>query len=94
MTTKAIQVDSLRISYRESSGKDSAVVLVHGNSVSSRVFEPQLKSPLGEKYRLVAIDLPGSRRDSNPRCDPSELRKIVLYKYSVYVIKSRIGCRL
>lgn len=65
MTTKTVQVNSLSIAYRESSGKGSAVVLVHGNSASSRVFQPQLESSLGEKHRLVAVDLPGHGESAN-----------------------------
>jgi pimeloyl-ACP methyl ester carboxylesterase len=47
------------ISYRESSGTGPAIVLLHGNSCSSRSFMRQLEGPLGQKRRLIAIDLPG-----------------------------------
>lgn len=36
-----------------------AVVFVHGNSSSKEIFAAQLHSPLRERYRLVALDLPG-----------------------------------
>ena len=37
----------------------SAVVFVHGNSSCKEIFAAQLRSPLRERYRLLAIDLPG-----------------------------------
>lgn len=36
-----------------------AVVFVHGNSSSKEIFAAQLHSPLRERYRLLALDLPG-----------------------------------
>ena len=48
-----------RIAYRQSSGSGPAIVLVHGNSASSRAFARQLDGPLGAKYRIIAPDLPG-----------------------------------
>lgn len=59
---------STRIAFRETRGKGRAVVLVHGNSGSSRWFEHQVASPLGQRCRLVAIDLPG-HGDSAPAAD-------------------------
>jgi pimeloyl-ACP methyl ester carboxylesterase len=47
------------VAYRESAGTGHAVVLVHGNSASSKAFERQLNSPLGSTLRLIALDLPG-----------------------------------
>lgn len=41
-------------------GKDGFPVLfLHGNSSSSDVFARQLESPLAERHRLIALDLPG-----------------------------------
>jgi hypothetical protein len=34
-------------------------VLIHGNSSSSRAFSRQLDGPMGKRFRLVAVDLPG-----------------------------------
>jgi pimeloyl-ACP methyl ester carboxylesterase len=45
-------------------------VLIHGNSSSSRAFSRQLDGPLGERFRLVAIDLPGYGASDDAR-DPS-----------------------
>lgn len=42
------------------------ILLVHGNSSSSRIWQKQLEGPLGAKYRLIAIDLPGHGASSPP----------------------------
>jgi pimeloyl-ACP methyl ester carboxylesterase len=42
-------------------------VLIHGNSSSSRAFARQLDGPLGERFRLVAVDLPGHGASDDAR---------------------------
>lgn len=65
MQHKETQINGQRIAYYESPGKGPAVVMIHGNSMSGLSFLKQLESPLGEKYRLIAIDLPGHGRSDN-----------------------------
>jgi len=48
-----------QISYYQSKGKSQPIVFVHGNSLSARTWENQFNSELGDKYHLVALDLPG-----------------------------------
>ena len=57
--SRVLSIGSERISVHDSGGSGPAVVLVHGNSSSSRVWEPLLTGELGKKYRLIAPDLPG-----------------------------------
>jgi pimeloyl-ACP methyl ester carboxylesterase len=59
MKSQMIETPGGRIAAHESSGRGPAAVLLHGNSSSSRAFEKQLDGPLGERFRLVALDLPG-----------------------------------
>ena len=59
MKTLKIDAPNGAIAFREFAGKGPAAVLIHGNSSSSRVFSRQLDGPLGERFRLVAVDLPG-----------------------------------
>jgi pimeloyl-ACP methyl ester carboxylesterase len=54
----------------ESEGPGPAVVLIHGNSSSSRAFSRQLDGPVGERFRLVAVDLPGHGASDDAK-DPS-----------------------
>lgn len=69
-TTGSITTDAGRIAYRQSAGTGSAIVLVHGNSASSKAFARQLESPLGETHRVIAFDLPGHGESDNA-ADPA-----------------------
>ncbi len=69
-----LQVGEQAIAGYESPGTGRPIVLVHGNSSSSRIWQKQLQGPLGAKYRLIAIDLPGhgaSARAPDPERDYS-----------------------
>ncbi len=64
-----ITVNGDAIALRVSAGKDTPIVMVHGNSASSRAFQHQLEGTFGAKYRVIAFDLPGhgeSSAASNP----------------------------
>lgn len=68
MHQKMLQLARHKIAYYESNGSGQPVFFVHGNSASGKAYQYQLKSSLGEKYRLIAIDLPG-HGDSEPAPD-------------------------
>lgn len=56
---RTVQVDGVKIFYREAGPKDAPVLLLlHGLPTSSRQFEP-LFARLSENYRLIAPDYPG-----------------------------------
>lgn len=58
-TTKKLQTPAGEMAYWDN-GKDApAVLFIHGNSASKEAFIHQFESPVLQKYRLVAIDLPG-----------------------------------
>jgi pimeloyl-ACP methyl ester carboxylesterase len=69
MKTRAIETPYGRIAAHESAGRGPAAVLLHGNSSSSRAFSRQLDGPLGERFRLIALDLPGHGASDDAR-DP------------------------
>jgi len=48
-----------KLSSWRSTGREFPILLIHGSSVSKKVFRQQFASPLGERFHLVAIDLPG-----------------------------------
>lgn len=50
-----------------SSGEGFPLVLLHGNSSSKQVFRAQMTGPIGQKHRLIAIDLPGHGQSSDAR---------------------------
>lgn len=54
-----VQLGGQSLAYRESAGIGRPIVLVHGNSASSKAWGKQFQGPLAAKYRLIAIDLPG-----------------------------------
>jgi pimeloyl-ACP methyl ester carboxylesterase len=58
---KKLQVDvaGRDIAFAASEGTGPSVVLVHGNSSSARVWRPLLEGPFGERFRCLALDLPG-----------------------------------
>ena len=70
MDIKKINAGGQQIAYRESSGTGPAVMLIHGNSASSLTFEAQLTGEFGQKYRVVAMDLPG-HGESDRAADPA-----------------------
>ncbi|HEV3043011.1 MAG TPA: alpha/beta fold hydrolase [Roseiarcus sp.] len=53
------------LAYHETPGSGRPVVLVHGNSASSKAYIRQLTAPLGQSRRLVAFDLPGHGQSDN-----------------------------
>ena len=72
MKTQKIDAPNGAIAVHESGGQGPPVVLIHGNSSSSRVFSRQLEGPLGERFRLIAVDLPGHGASDDAE-DPSGL---------------------
>lgn len=54
----------------DSGGNGLPLLMLHGSGASRRVFDHQLSSPLGERHRLIAIDLPGHGESSDAR-DPA-----------------------
>ena len=69
-----LQIGGQTITGFESPGSGRPILLIHGNSSSSRIWQKELEGPLGAKYRLIAIDLPGHGASSpapNPEQDYS-----------------------
>lgn len=56
------------IAYRQSRPDGRPVILVHGNSSSSAVWEGLLSGPFGGRFRCIAPDLPG--HGASPPADP------------------------
>ena len=65
-----VRVANRRVAVRVR-GAGPAILLCHGNSCSSRAFDKQLASSLAERFRLIAIDLPG-HGDSEPAEAPEK----------------------
>jgi pimeloyl-ACP methyl ester carboxylesterase len=61
-----LQIGAQTIAGFESAGTGRPILLIHGNSSSSHIWQKQLQGPLGAKYRVIAIDLPGHGASSPP----------------------------
>jgi pimeloyl-ACP methyl ester carboxylesterase len=70
MKTQRIEAPNGALAVHESAGQGPPVVLIHGNSSSSRAFSRQLEGPLGQRFRLIAVDLPGHGASDDAE-DPS-----------------------
>jgi pimeloyl-ACP methyl ester carboxylesterase len=79
---------SLAVRRRGDSGP--TVVFCHGNSCSSRSFEKQLCGPLGERFRLIAIDLPG-HGDSPPAAVPDTAYTLPGYADALVAATEALG---
>jgi len=54
-----ITVGGQQIAFTQSGGGGRAVIFVHGNSSSARTWDPVLTGPFGQRFRCLALDLPG-----------------------------------
>ncbi|WMT89112.1 alpha/beta hydrolase [Pelagibacterium sp. H642] len=64
-----VECSQARIALSDTQGNGFPVLLLHGNSNARNVFFRQFQSPLAQRYRLIAIDLPGHGQSGNAR-DP------------------------
>jgi len=69
-----LSLNSLRIHIAEKPGNDLPLIFIHGNSMSSRIWQKQMDDTAFSNHRLIFIDLPGhgdSARSENPEKDYS-----------------------
>lgn len=64
-----VDIRERKIAFHESEGEGQVVLLIHGNSLSAKSFSKQMDGPIGKKFHLIAVDLPG-HGDSLPAIDP------------------------
>jgi len=65
-----ITVNGQQIAFRESAGAEGPVIFIHGNSCSSSTWSDLLQGPFGQRFRCLALDLPGhgtSARATDPK---------------------------
>jgi pimeloyl-ACP methyl ester carboxylesterase len=70
---RSVEIAGQRISYLESPGdrEDRPVIFVHGNSSSARTWLPVLEGSFGQRFRSLALDLPGHGQ-SEPASDHAD----------------------
>ncbi|NNG46410.1 MAG: alpha/beta hydrolase [Deltaproteobacteria bacterium] len=109
ITYKSVDVDGLRVFYREAGPKDAPkLLLLHGFPTSSHMFR-NLISKLSDRFHLVAPDYPGYGNSSMPSTDEFEYSfdrlaqviekftgKIGFESYSLYLMDygAPVGFRL
>jgi pimeloyl-ACP methyl ester carboxylesterase len=52
-------ISGCNLAFYESQGQGETILMIHGNSSNSGNFVNQLSGELGNKYHLIAFDLPG-----------------------------------
>lgn len=90
MQSQTVQVNGQTIALTTTSGRGPAVLLIHGNSASGRSFLHQLNSPLGERCRLIALDLPGHGQSDNAP-DPSSVYTLPGYAQIVAAVVNQLA---
>src|SRR6266581_2787423 len=70
MKESRITLAGQEIAFLESPGTGRAIILVHGNSSSSATWRHVMRGQVGQRYRCLALDLPGHGQ-SAPAADHS-----------------------
>lgn len=65
-----IRTRHAEVSLVETSGRSMAVLLLHGAAAAKEVFSRQLSHPMGDMYRMIALDWPGHGASENA-ADPA-----------------------
>jgi pimeloyl-ACP methyl ester carboxylesterase len=65
VTSTTVATRHADIALVQSSGTGLPVLFLHGNSSAKEIFRKQYESPLGNTYRMIAMDLPGHGASSN-----------------------------
>ena len=71
MNRQDITVGNQQIAFSQSDGRGRAVIFVHSNSSSARTWDPLLTGPFGQRFRCLALDLPG-HGSSAPAKNPED----------------------
>jgi pimeloyl-ACP methyl ester carboxylesterase len=79
-----------RIAVRDTGGAGPAVMLIHGNSSSSAVFPHVMGGALGERYRMIASDLPG-HGESADATDPQRSYNMPGYADAMTEVLKLVG---
>jgi pimeloyl-ACP methyl ester carboxylesterase len=64
MDEKTVAVGGQEVAFLQSTGRERPVVFVHGNSSSSRTWRRLIEGPFGQRFRCLALDLPGHGRSA------------------------------
>jgi pimeloyl-ACP methyl ester carboxylesterase len=88
--TTTLESHGGKIVCHDSEGTGRTLVLVHGNSASSKAFAKQLDGTLGQKHRVIAFDLPGHGQSDNA-ADPAATYNIAGYARLLRDVAQQLG---
>ena len=80
------------IAFKESSGSGPAVLFIHGNSACKEVFDLQFDGVPGQRYRMIAFDLPG-HGESSDAPDAKRSYHIAAYAEVAAMLLEHLGVR-
>jgi pimeloyl-ACP methyl ester carboxylesterase len=90
VTKKTIQTSHGDIAVSETTGQSLALLMLHGNSSCKEVFASQLNSELGDRFHLIAIDMPGHGASSDA-IDPERTYSIPGFADAAIEVLQSIG---
>ncbi len=92
MTTKLYDLETShgKIAVRESAGKGAPLLMIHGNSSASAIFQNQLEGEIGKKWRVIAPDLPGHGQ-SGDAIDPDRSYSMEGYADAMTEVLEKLG---
>lgn len=86
---KTIETSQGDLAYIDTGGEKFPVVLIHGNSCSSKVFQKQFDH-FSKSYRMIAVDLPGNGQSPLPK-DPETAYTIPGYAEILHEVTNKLG---
>jgi pimeloyl-ACP methyl ester carboxylesterase len=90
MLTRTVPTALAGVCVLDSGGDGPAVLMIHGNSFCKEVFRRQFESPLSERFRLIAMDLPGHGASADA-ADPAVAYKLNGYADTAVEVLSALG---
>lgn len=90
MKSTSVRVSSAAVAVHCVGDTGLPIVFVHGNTGSHRGFRRQFESLLAERFRLIAIDLPG-HGDSEPALDPESAYTLAGHARAVVEVAQAMG---
>ena len=85
-----IRTEQADISVADTGGEGLPLLMLHGSGASKDVFAHQIQSSLAERFRLVAMDLPG-HGDSTDARDPAKGYSITGFADTVAEVLNSLG---
>ncbi len=70
MNPEIIQLKNSEVAVYQKGQGETSILFIHGNSLNGLMFQKQFNSHLSDKFKLIALDLPGhgnSSKAANPK---------------------------